>query len=142
MENINIFAVFVAALAQFVIGGLWYSPVLFANTWLAALGKTPGSMQGMSKKQYIAFGMSFIGSLLMANVLAHVIDAFDGVSAGAGIAGGLWMWLGFISPVLLNNFVYDGGLRTGENRKHLFLINGGYYLVSLVVMGIILALWR
>ncbi len=140
MENINYGAVIIAAIAQFVIGAVWYSPALFANKWLAALGKTPGVME-MGNKQYIAFAKSFIGSLCMAFVFAHIITSFGEHSVTAGIGGGIWMWIGFGFPILLNGYLYDGALRTGENRTRLFFINAGYYLVSLIVMGSILAMW-
>jgi hypothetical protein len=142
MQDINYLAVLVAALAQFAIGAVWYSPALFSIRWLRALGKTPESMQGMGKKQGVAFATSFVGSLLMSFVLANTVVAFNGMDAGAGAVGGFWTFVGFVFPVLLNGFLYDGSLRPNENRKTLFSINGGYYLVSLLVMGIILAVWR
>lgn len=34
----NVPAVIVAALSSFLIGGLWYSPILFAKSWMAEAG--------------------------------------------------------------------------------------------------------
>jgi len=33
-------AILAAALAGIVIGAAWYSPLLFGNAWMSALGKT------------------------------------------------------------------------------------------------------
>lgn len=32
--NVNILAVFVAAMATFILGAVWYSPVLFGRQWV------------------------------------------------------------------------------------------------------------
>ena len=33
MPSLNYWAIFVAALSTFLIGGLWYSPAVFGNAW-------------------------------------------------------------------------------------------------------------
>ncbi len=38
--TINYFAVIVATLAHYLLGGLWYSPALFLNQWLDGMGMT------------------------------------------------------------------------------------------------------
>ena len=38
--TINYLAVLVAGIVIFVLGGLWYSPVLFARRWIALQGRT------------------------------------------------------------------------------------------------------
>jgi hypothetical protein len=35
MSDINILAVLVAAVSSFLLGGLWYSPVMFHDLWIA-----------------------------------------------------------------------------------------------------------
>jgi hypothetical protein len=39
--------ILVAALAAFLIGALWYSPVLFAKAWVRANGYTPEKLAAM-----------------------------------------------------------------------------------------------
>ena len=41
--ELNYLAIVAAALANFVVGGLWYSPALFGGPWMRA---TPGSTRG------------------------------------------------------------------------------------------------
>ena len=36
--NVNILAVLVAGVLTLVLGGVWYSPILFAKQWMAAQG--------------------------------------------------------------------------------------------------------
>ena len=38
MPEVNYLAVGLAALSAFVLGGLWYSPLLFAKKWMAYTG--------------------------------------------------------------------------------------------------------
>jgi hypothetical protein len=38
--DLNYLAVVVAALVPIVLGALWYSPLLFADRWMRAVGRT------------------------------------------------------------------------------------------------------
>ena len=66
MENvaINFWAVIVAALSMFVMGGLWYSPALFGKLWAKENGFTEDFVNGGNKLKI--FGGSFLLSLIMA----------------------------------------------------------------------------
>ena len=39
-DMMNVWAVLAAAIASMILGGLWYSPLLFANAWMRASGVT------------------------------------------------------------------------------------------------------
>ena len=34
MSTINWLAILVAAISAFVVGGIWYSPLMFGNAWM------------------------------------------------------------------------------------------------------------
>jgi hypothetical protein len=133
MENLNILAVIAAAVSMFLIGGLWYSPAMFQRPWMRASGVTASDLQkgGMAR----IFGLSFLCALLMAaNLAAFLADPSTTPTWGAtaGLLAGLgWVALGI------------GVLALFERRPlGWFLINGGYFAVSFVVMGLILGAWR
>lgn len=67
-STINYLAVLVAAVVTFVIGGLWYSPVLFDKPWrhLNALSEE----QIKASHTGLIFGLSFVAALISAYVLA------------------------------------------------------------------------
>ena len=44
--SLNYLAVLVSAVAIFMLGGLWYSPVMFAKKWVALQGKSMEEMSG------------------------------------------------------------------------------------------------
>lgn len=133
MSMVNWLAVVVAALATFLIGGLWYSPALFYNAWLAANGFTKEQAESGSKGR--AFGGSFVFALIMAANLAMFLadpktDWVWGATAGF-LAGFGWAAMAVGTVALF------------ENRPWSYiLINGGYHAVSFTVMGAILGAWR
>ncbi len=143
MPEINYIAVLVAAVSSMVLGGLWYGP-LFGKLWMRGMGWNPDDkeqVEKMKKSAGPAYAQQFVGSLVMAFVLAHVMWAFSIASpetrgVAAGLQGGFWMWLGFILPIK-----YGEKLWGGKKLKYLS-IDLGYYLVLLLAMGVILAVWR
>jgi membrane-associated HD superfamily phosphohydrolase len=133
MGQVNWLAVIAAAVSMFVVGGLWYSPILFEKPWQKAAGLSDAASKGGNRA--VIFGVAFVLTLIMAANLAFFISAPGttlGFAVGAAIAAGLgWAALGL-------------GLVALFERRPLayFLINGGYLTVGFAVMGLILGLWR
>ena len=137
---INYLAVVGAAVANMVIGFLWYGPV-FGKLWMTLSGMTQGELEGAKAKGMTKnYVIAFIGSLVMSYVLAHALvfaSAYFAVSGvSAGLTAGFWNWLGFIAPVTLGVVLWEG------KTWKLYLLTNAYYLVSLLAMGVILALWK
>lgn len=129
---IHFYAILVAVLAKMAIGALWYSPALFLKTWLTVSGITEQQMkEGMPK----ALVVEFVGSLLMAFVLAHAVRYAGATTAAQGMAVGFFNWLGFVAVVTIGGVTYE------QKPFKLFLLINGYLLISLLVMGAILAVW-
>ena len=124
-----------AAIAtSFIFGFLWYGPV-FGKEWAKLSGLSMGSMK-MKPKTMV---FMVIGTFLMALTLDHALifgSAYLKVSgASAGLQAGFWNWLGFIAPVTMGVVLWEG------KPWKLWMINAGFYLVNLLVMGVILAMW-
>lgn len=138
MVPINYLAVLGAAIVGFAIGAAWYGP-LFGKKWQALMGFTPESMKSMKLSATQAMAGGFVATLVMAYVLAHALifaSSYLNVSGiSAGLQAGFWNWLGFIVPVTLGVVLWEG------KPWSLWILNTGYYLVLLLVMGTILALW-
>jgi hypothetical protein len=137
--NINYWAVIVAAVASMAVGFVWYG-MLFRKQWMELMGYTVESMGQMRMSANKAYILQFIASLVMAYVLAHSLifaSAYTGTTgAAAGMTVGFWSWLGFVAPITL-------GIVLWENKPwKLWVINASHYLVVLMIMGIILALWQ
>jgi hypothetical protein len=132
-HQINHWAVLVSALILWVLGAAWYSPALFAKPWMAALDIVP-----TGPKKGLALGMvsSLIGDLLVALVLVHFVLWSGAASYAEGAFIGFLSWLGFFAATQFPQGIYEG------RPFRLFLINEGYWLVGLVVIGGLLAHWR
>jgi len=131
MHTLNICAILAAAIAAFVIGGLWYSPFLLGSAWKRANGFTTDPAAAGPK----GFTIAFLLSLVMAFNLAMFLNAPTttlsfGATAGF-LAGAGWVTTGI------------GIVSVFEHRSLTYvLINGGYLTVALTVMGAILGGWR
>ena len=134
LHHLNLLPVFVSAVILWVLGAAWYSPPLFAKPWMAALGITPDP----AKKKGLLVGMisSFVGDFILAFALLHIVMWSNAGSVHGGAFIGFLVWLGFFAAPSFPQGIY-------ENRPFkLFLINNGYWLVGLLIVGILLAVWR
>ena len=128
---INWFAVGVSALSAFLIGGVWYSPILFAKPWMALNGLSEADLQGGGAIKI--FGGAFVLQLVIATNLAFFLGADAGVAWGA-TAGGL-AGVGWVSASLGTTYLFE------RKPAKLLAINAGYHVVTYLVMGAILGAW-
>jgi hypothetical protein len=143
---INYLAVLVAAIVIFVLGGLWYSPVLFMKKWLALQNRSEEQMRAEAAAAnmpvlYIsAFVTALVTSWVMAHLLGHFAAAVDPnvmhPSAAHGATFGFVCWLGFAAPTSYATAIFSG------KPKQLWLIDSTYNLVAFVLAGAILGAWR
>ena len=132
-STINYFAVLAAAISSFVLGGLWYSPVLFGKAWMRANGFTASDLETFSKARM--FGWSVLFSLVMAFNLAMFL-AGPATNVTWGMAAGALAGFGWVAMATAIVGVF-------ENRSWKYIaINGGYMTVAFVIMGAIIGAWR
>lgn len=135
--KINYPAVFVSALAYWLLGGVWYSPLLFARVFVSLKGYTPeqvAALQAAGAGKEIA--LALLISLLLAYVLAHFVKFMGAETMRAGLQTGFWLWLGFVATTNLETVLFE------QRPLGLYLINDGYHLVGILGMGALLAVWR
>lgn len=132
MEGLNIWAVIVAALSTFLIGGLWYSPIVFGKPWMRENGFTEERLKDANMVKI--FGLAFLLALIAAINLAMFLGAENRPEMGAlwGFAAGF----GWVATFVGTHYLFE------RKSFTLFLINAGYSVVALTVMGIILAAWK
>ena len=128
--------VLVAAVVGFVLGWVWYSPMLFGKQWMKAAGVSE-KQHAASMKTGMARGIAtgFITALVMSFVLAQMVVATSASSVVDGAVIGLLASVGFVLTTLA------GGVTREGKPASLFYINAGHSLVTMAVMGAILALW-
>tara|TARA_R110000765_G_scaffold415498_1_gene516658 strand:+ start:130 stop:543 length:414 start_codon:yes stop_codon:yes gene_type:complete len=127
--DVNWIAVIVAALAGFLVGGIWYGPVM-GKRWMGAVGLTEEQIKegNMGKIYGGAFAFSLIASWTLAHTFAtYAVDLDFGVKVltAFGVA------LGFIVPAIGTNYLFS------QKSKTLFFIDAGYWLLFYTAMGVV-----
>lgn len=125
-------AVLLAALSAFLIGGLWYSPLLFARAWMKETGLSEAQTRGARLGR--VFGLSALAHAVMAFNLAAFIGSQS--SFGFAVFAGLATGLGWVAMSLGVIYLFE------QRSFKLWLINSGNQVLSYTVMGAILGIWR
>lgn len=139
LTHLNYLAVIVATLAYFALGAIWFSPMLFSKPWMAGHGITMPEgdeakarmRKEMPKMMLVTLILCFIGTLGMGylETAACTFNWMGGAKIGI-VAGG------FILIAMALSHMY-----TKKSFK-LTLIDAGYHIVGLIIVGVILAVWR
>ena len=128
MGHIDIFAVLVAALATFLVGGVWYSPVLFGKLWTREAGVA--EQAGHPAKVY---GLSYLFSVIAAAALAVWLGPDPEVKRATlhGLAAGACL----VATSFGINYQFANRSLT------LWGIDGAYHTVQFAIIGLVLGLW-
>jgi hypothetical protein len=128
-EPWTLVVIVIASVAAFIVGGIWYSPKVFAPAWMREVGMTDADHKegssawaGMAKM----YGLTFVQAVFLTIMAGPSATAVTGAILAALIA------LGFVSPMLGINAVAERRTCT------FFLINAGYAIVSFAVMGAVI----
>jgi len=132
--QVNYWAVLVVAVVMFLLGGLWYSPMLFAKRWTALIGKSEEELKKASAP--INFLFVFVAEVVTAFVLAVVVGWAGATTASSGAMVGFLCWLGLAGATSFMTYVLSA------RAVALWTIDSGYTLVSFLIGGVVLALWR
>jgi hypothetical protein len=128
MPDVNWIAVLLCAVSSLVLGGIWYSPMLFAKPWQRAAGLSDEAAKSGNMGQI--FGLTFVLSLIAAYVFAMFLGRNFGLgpAIGAGASAGL-CWVGASLGI---SYLFE------RRPLNLWLINGGYHTLQFTLFGAIL----
>jgi hypothetical protein len=139
--SINMMAILIAVVSNFVLGALWYMP-LFGKAWAKEMKMDLSGPKPPASAMVKGMVIMVIGNFLMAYVFAHNMAAWNPVTWSqpestmpamqtAGMAA-FFTWLGFFLP-------QDLGRIAWENPSwKLFCINTVYHFLSLLIVAMIL----
>jgi hypothetical protein len=129
-ENINWLSVVIAAIASFIVGGVWYGP-LFGRVWMEAFGFTKTELEKRNTAKI--FGLSFI----LSCIAALILEMFIGQEADIvfGTIAGFFVGFGWVATFLGILYLFEG------QRFKAYLINAGYCMITFTLMGLILGAW-
>lgn len=95
MSPTDILVVLGAGLLWFVLGAVWYSPILFADRWMAAHGKTAEQIKADSPSMTKPMVTSALVCLVQAFVIAFVVSHFKVESIFMAAMTGFMLALAF-----------------------------------------------
>lgn len=167
MNLVNLPAVIVAALATFPIGFIWYNPKVFGTAWMKSIGVNSEEEMKKGANMFVIFGMTFVFAVLLSLSLMPVVIHQFGLGSLTypnqltessklqlildgkeidwkhafrtfkhGMLHGAIMAIFMILPVIGTNALFE---RRGAKY---ILINAGYWLINLMIMGGIICAWQ
>lgn len=155
--DINYWAVFVCAVLSMVIGFLWYGP-LFGKKWMEINELSPDDLakrEAMQKSAGPLYGVQFVLSLLQLVVLSLFLTAYYRYAnligscveigkctdqMGTYVFSSFLIWLGFVMPTVAGLSMWNA--KPAKVRWMLFGLSAGYQLVSFIVFGFVLSIWK
>lgn len=136
--GINLFAVLVASVLDFIVGFIWYGPI-FGSLWGKMHGfdkLTKAVQQKMMKEMGPLYGVQFAMTVLTNFILAIFISY---VPAWNAYALAVFLWLGFVIPTLASGVIFGGTQPKWMLKK--FMVQAGASLVCLEVAAIVIRLF-
>ena len=132
LEGVNLWAVLVAGVSAFVLGGLWYAPFFFGRAWMNEAKLTDAEVAAANPAR--VYGLSLLLSLLAAFIFAMFLGPAPalGFAVGAGLMAGAF-WVGASFGI---NYLFEQ-----KSLRH-FLVNAGYHTVQFTLYGAILGAWH
>ena len=124
----NLWIVLLAAVSSFVVGGVWYSPLLFGKTWNAENGGPAGT--GHPAK---VFGVSFAFSLLAAACFAALVGPSPSLESSVTL--GALVGIGLVAASFGINYQF------AQRTFKLWLIDGGYHAAQFLLFGVVFGLY-
>lgn len=127
--DVSWIAVVVAAASGFMVGGIWYGPVM-GKKWIGAVGISEEDIKNGSMGKI--YGGAFAFSLLASWTLAHTFATYmPELSMLVKVLTAIGVAVGFIIPAIGTNYLFS------QKSKTLFFIDAGYWLLFYTTMGIV-----
>lgn len=106
--NLNYGAIFLATLAQFIVGAIWYTPI-FGKLWGKIHGfdkLTKDIQMKMMKSMGPMLAVQFLVTILTSFVLELFVTSLPSGWSVFGEAG--FFWLGFVVPTQVSAVIFGG----------------------------------
>jgi hypothetical protein len=129
----KILAVIVAAIIYWLIGALWFS--MLQAPWLVGIGRTMQELQASGTPKWLPHAVTLISNFAMAYALGWLILATGPQTLMRGITIGAILWI-FVGAAFATEYVFEA------RSVQIFMINAGYPLVGMILMGGILGAWK
>ncbi len=132
-QDINYWAVLLAAFTKVVIGSFWYSPLIVGKSWMRESNLTEADFikgHPIWVMALMSLSFAFVAALAMACFITPQSTFFSGAGMGAVIS------IVWISSSKANTTLYEN-----YTLNH-YLIHAGYDVFTYTLMGAILGAWQ
>jgi surface polysaccharide O-acyltransferase-like enzyme len=123
----NYLAVFVAGVLNVLFGLLWFSPALFGKRWMKLAGVKDMTPHPSTMALYL------LASLMISFTLSILIALTNADTVLYGAAVGMAMAFGFIATTSMGIILWE------SKPMDLYILNAAFYVLSLGLMGAVLA---
>ena len=130
-EMINIWAILIITIIYFMLGALWFSPILFGKIWAAGLGFYLDAKSLTIKKIIRSVVTAFLATISLA-IIIELIGTYDLL---ASLLVRLLIGIGFIFAIDLYDVLFE------DKNIKAYIIDSGYHFISIMIAGLILSLW-
>ena len=130
----NPFAIAVAALVYFMLGGVWFT--VFRSAWLVGINRTMEELQAIGTSPLILYASAIVTTIILAVFLSWLIQATGPQTLVRGITIAIATWFGVVFTTWSTEYAFEG--RTFFS----LVLNNGYCLVGMILMGAILGAWK
>lgn len=134
-NHMNWLAILIGAVGYFLLGAIWYSPVLFAKKWQEYVNMdmtSPDAKKGMGQIMIISFILMFVCVLGIAILVARL----DLHGIASGIKLGILTGVCFSGTAIHIVYLYE------KKPLGLHLINALYNVAGNIIAAIIICCWR
>ena len=131
VSELSWLTILVAAIMGFVLGGIWYGPIM-GQRWMAAVGLTEEDVRNGSTVTIC--GCAFALGVIASAILARVLNDFAGLDEVGRVLVALCITAGFIVPAIGTNYLFS------QKSRALFLIDAMYWVLFYLAMGTVYAL--
>jgi hypothetical protein len=127
---VNFIAVMGAAVGQWILGALWYSPVLFGRMARSAASE---DAKAADKRWALSMLLTFAANIATSVVLLHMIllNGVYGIRGGAKF--GFVAGVGLVAAPMLATYIYE------KRPLGLFVVNAGYWVTALTISAVFMA---
>ena len=135
--ELNYMLVVVATIAQFILGAVWYSPLLFGKWWMEIMECTnlsPEELKAMQKSMMPFYGLQFFLTLFSTFSLATFMIYVADMNSYSAYHVAFWIWIGFMAPTQISTVVWG-------NTKMKFWVKQMFVMLSMQFVGIMVAAW-
>lgn len=135
--TIDYLGILIAVVVSFLFGWFWYSPIGFGKKWIKLNGFSKAEIK---KKHSEGMGMkmllNIIGTVITVSVVAYLVNILTISDFWEGAKFGVLVWLGFFAGgTLLGSVLWEG------KPWGLYVLNGAYWIINLVLISGIVAVW-